>query len=216
MVPPIRDARFVDLILAVFMCNSARRQERVCRAQRPAAKIDAIATSVGDSAPWRSSCATQSGARNGFAEPRDWQPKSTLSRPQLATETARPAFEPAEMPANCQLQSFGDHVLDSLLTASQMDGVFGSDSLGESGRDAPQQTDRPQRESSSGQRPLPRRRRSRNSAANRRPLRNTRTFQRQDHCMISSAPNLASDEQAIVIRRSSKPLEQRADPCDLV
>ena len=30
-----------------FMCNSARRQERVCRAQRPAAKIDAIATSAG-------------------------------------------------------------------------------------------------------------------------------------------------------------------------
>src|SRR6267143_5672759 len=48
MVPPIRDARFVDLILAVFMCNSGRRQERVCRAQRPAAKIDAIATSAGD------------------------------------------------------------------------------------------------------------------------------------------------------------------------
>jgi hypothetical protein len=36
------------LILAVFMCNSGRRQERVCRAQRPAAKIDAIATSAGD------------------------------------------------------------------------------------------------------------------------------------------------------------------------
>src|SRR3979411_413771 len=44
VVPPIRDARFVDLNLAVFMCNSARRQERVCRAQRRAAKIDAIAT----------------------------------------------------------------------------------------------------------------------------------------------------------------------------
>ena len=48
LVPPIRDARFVDLNLAVFMCNAARRQERVCRAQRPAAKIDAIATSAGD------------------------------------------------------------------------------------------------------------------------------------------------------------------------
>jgi hypothetical protein len=35
----IRDARFVDLNLAVFMCNSARRQERLYRAQRPAAKI---------------------------------------------------------------------------------------------------------------------------------------------------------------------------------
>src|SRR5437588_3604636 len=33
--------------LALSMCNSARRQERVCRAQRPAAKIDAIATSAG-------------------------------------------------------------------------------------------------------------------------------------------------------------------------
>ena len=62
----IRDARFVDLILAVFMCNSGWRQERVWGAQRPAAKIDAIAT-------------------------------------QLAAETARPAFEPAEMPANCGL-----------------------------------------------------------------------------------------------------------------
>src|SRR6266568_9051854 len=28
------------------MCNSVARQERVCRAQRPAAKIDAIATSA--------------------------------------------------------------------------------------------------------------------------------------------------------------------------
>jgi hypothetical protein len=28
---------------------------------------------------WRSSCATPPGARNGFAEPRDRQPKSTLS-----------------------------------------------------------------------------------------------------------------------------------------
>src|SRR5438445_6664324 len=46
MVPPIRDARLVDLNLAVFMCNSVARQERVCRAQRPAAKIDAIATSA--------------------------------------------------------------------------------------------------------------------------------------------------------------------------
>src|SRR5437016_2715548 len=50
-----------------------------------------------------SSRATQSGARNGFAEPRDRQPKSTLSRPQPAAETARTAFEPAEMPANCGL-----------------------------------------------------------------------------------------------------------------
>src|SRR5438874_12997508 len=33
---------------------------------------------------------TPSRARNGFAEPRDRQPKSTLSRPQPAAETARP------------------------------------------------------------------------------------------------------------------------------
>ena len=37
---PGRSSRF-------FTCNSVRRQERVCRAQRPAAKIDAIATSAG-------------------------------------------------------------------------------------------------------------------------------------------------------------------------
>src|SRR6266404_9657766 len=49
------------------------------------------------------SCATQPGARNGFAEPGDRQPKSTLSRPHPAAETARPAFEPAETPANCGL-----------------------------------------------------------------------------------------------------------------
>jgi hypothetical protein len=30
------------------MCNSGQRQERVCRAQRPGAKIDAIPTSAGD------------------------------------------------------------------------------------------------------------------------------------------------------------------------
>src|SRR5437870_5278379 len=58
--------RLVDLNLAVFMCNSVARQERVCRAQRPAAKIDAIATS---------------------ASGRD----------------RTSAFEPAETPANCGL-----------------------------------------------------------------------------------------------------------------
>src|SRR5262245_8708556 len=35
------------MIVAVFMCHSARRQERVWRAQRPGAKIEAIATSAG-------------------------------------------------------------------------------------------------------------------------------------------------------------------------
>jgi hypothetical protein len=40
VVPPIRDARLVDLNLAVFMCNSARGQERLCRAQRPGATVE--------------------------------------------------------------------------------------------------------------------------------------------------------------------------------
>ncbi len=39
-----------------------------------------------------------SGARNGFGEPRDWVPKSALSRPQPAAETARPVFEPPKRP----------------------------------------------------------------------------------------------------------------------
>jgi hypothetical protein len=47
VVPSIRDARFVNLILAIFTPNSVRRQERVCRAQRLGAKIYAVATSVG-------------------------------------------------------------------------------------------------------------------------------------------------------------------------
>src|SRR2546425_12272190 len=38
------------------------------------------------------------GARNGFGEPRDWVPKSALSRPQPAAETARPVFEPPKRP----------------------------------------------------------------------------------------------------------------------
>src|SRR5258708_6004159 len=44
------------------------------------------------------SCATQPVASNGFAEPRDRQTKSTLSRPQPAAETARPVFEPRKRP----------------------------------------------------------------------------------------------------------------------
>jgi hypothetical protein len=43
--PDIEGAR--ERKRGVFMCNSGRRQERVCRVQRPAAKIDAIATSAG-------------------------------------------------------------------------------------------------------------------------------------------------------------------------
>ena len=62
VVAPIRDARFVDLILAVF--------------------IEQL----------------EAGARNGFGEPRDREPKSTLSRPQPAAETARPVFEPRKCP----------------------------------------------------------------------------------------------------------------------
>src|SRR5258706_15972880 len=47
--------------------------------------------------------ATCASARNGFAEPRDREPKSPLSRSRPAAETAPPAFEPAKMPANCGL-----------------------------------------------------------------------------------------------------------------
>jgi hypothetical protein len=47
--------------------------------------------------------AISAGARNGFGEPRDWEPKSTLSGPQQAAETVRPVFEPTKMPANCGL-----------------------------------------------------------------------------------------------------------------
>src|SRR5438128_11106148 len=41
---------------------------------------------------------TPSRARNGFAEPRDREPKSTLSRPWPAAETARVVFEPRKCP----------------------------------------------------------------------------------------------------------------------
>ena len=40
---------------------------------------------------------TPAGARNEFAEPGDWKPKSRLSRPHL--ETGRLAFECAKIPA---------------------------------------------------------------------------------------------------------------------
>ena len=40
----------------------------------------------------------RSGARNGFAGPRDWESKSTLARPLSAPETARPASEPRKCP----------------------------------------------------------------------------------------------------------------------
>jgi hypothetical protein len=51
VVAPIRNARFVDVIRALSIDNSGRRQERVCGAQRPGAKIWAIATSVGSRDP---------------------------------------------------------------------------------------------------------------------------------------------------------------------
>src|SRR5258706_14731398 len=47
--------------------------------------------------------ATCASARNGFAEPRDREPKSTLSRSRPAAETASLPFEPAKMPANSGL-----------------------------------------------------------------------------------------------------------------
>ena len=40
----------------------------------------------------------RSGARNGFAGPRDWESRSTLARPLSAPETARPASEPRKCP----------------------------------------------------------------------------------------------------------------------
>src|SRR3982074_594542 len=45
-----------------------------------------------------SSPATPAGARNGFGEPRDREPKSTLFRLRPAAETARPVFEPRKRP----------------------------------------------------------------------------------------------------------------------
>jgi hypothetical protein len=49
------------------------------------------------------SSATPAGARNGFGEPRDREPKSRLSRPRSAAETVHPVREPAETPAKCAL-----------------------------------------------------------------------------------------------------------------
>jgi hypothetical protein len=46
----------------------------------------------------RSSGAIGDSARNGFGEPRDREPKSTLSRPRLAAETARLVFGPRKRP----------------------------------------------------------------------------------------------------------------------
>jgi hypothetical protein len=68
---PIRNAWFVDLIRAPVRARGIDL-ERV----------------------------TPGGARNGFAEPRDWKPKSTLSRSHPAPETGPPALERAEIPAN--------------------------------------------------------------------------------------------------------------------
>jgi hypothetical protein len=83
VVPPIRDARFVELNLVVFMCNSGRRQERVCRAQRPAAKIDALATLAG-----------------GRDRTSAFEPAETPANCRLFM---RDRFEPAETPENCGL-----------------------------------------------------------------------------------------------------------------
>jgi hypothetical protein len=40
----------------------------------------------------------RAGARNGFGQPRDREPKSTLSRPRPAAETAHPSIEPRKRP----------------------------------------------------------------------------------------------------------------------
>src|SRR6266478_9071899 len=61
--------------------------------------------------------ATCASARNGFAEPRDREPKSTLSRSRPAAETAPPAFEPAKMPAKSGL--FGRDQKTSVRTGTR-------------------------------------------------------------------------------------------------
>jgi len=58
----------------------------------------AIAVSVQANTRTVFMCNSAQRFRNGFAEPRDREPKSTLSRPQPAPETARPVFEPRKRP----------------------------------------------------------------------------------------------------------------------
>ena len=85
MVAPIRDARLVDLILAVFICNRGWREERVWRAQRPGAQIDAIATPAGgrDRTAPRPSCV---GIEWALPSTRDGGPVGVGGRPRIAKE----------------------------------------------------------------------------------------------------------------------------------
>ena len=48
---------------------------------------------------------TRDGARNGFGEPRDREPKLAQANPQPAAETVRRVFEPAERPQNAGYSS---------------------------------------------------------------------------------------------------------------
>ena len=80
----------------------AASASRVCAMLLPSGRAN-TRCSVCRCDPGRCSFITQAGARNGFAEPRDRGPKSGLSRPQPAAETAGLPFEPAKMPANCAL-----------------------------------------------------------------------------------------------------------------
>src|SRR2546428_7299595 len=75
---------------------------RVCAMLRPGGRAN-TRCSVCGSDPARCSFITQAGARNGFADPRDREPNSGVSRPQPTAETASLPFEPAKMPANCGL-----------------------------------------------------------------------------------------------------------------
>jgi len=102
VVAPIRDARFVDLILAVICAVNLL----------PALTTQNVSQhNVGSESGFRHNpdhAEDQSkmwvgGSRNGFAEPRDWKPKSGLLRSYPAPETEAPAFECAKMAANCGL-----------------------------------------------------------------------------------------------------------------
>src|SRR2546422_8184041 len=84
----LTDKCFVDHAVAL---EPALPAERLRHNIHPEMSLPALAS------------ATPAGARNGFGEARDREPKSTLSHPQPAAETAYPVSEPAKMSANCGL-----------------------------------------------------------------------------------------------------------------
>src|SRR6266404_6637000 len=79
-----RSAAFIRMKAAGLETGASARDARSARGSNDRCHHarDPLAAALG--------CATPSRARNGFAEPRDRQPKSTLSRPQPAAETVRP------------------------------------------------------------------------------------------------------------------------------